>query len=155
MNASQDKRYKNRRWKATRLVVLNRDGWRCWVTSCPERANVADHIEPVYVGMSDALFYGTHNLRASCQRHNTARGVAARLEQDTAGGIAPAPRRYSYGGTRAVVARPAAPQRREGRSRFLETRAVYDWRSSNLYTQAGSATVTADYSRREPDDGAG
>src|SRR5688572_9330192 len=92
-----DRRYKTSRWKKLRLVVLLRDAYTCWVANCPVSANVADHIDPVYDGMPDALFYDLSNLRASCKRHNTARGVAARLERETASGVAPAPRRTSYG----------------------------------------------------------
>ena len=83
MTAS-DKRYGTRRWKATRLRVLHRDLWRCYVPSCFLAANVADHIDPVYPGMPDHWFFDETNLRASCKRHNTARGVAARLERETA-----------------------------------------------------------------------
>ena len=50
-----------------------------------ELGNVADRISAVYDGMPDAEFDFEANLRASCRRHNTARGVAARLERETAG----------------------------------------------------------------------
>jgi hypothetical protein len=45
---------------------------------------MADHIISVYPGMPDALFFGLSNLRAACRFHNSARGVAARLERETA-----------------------------------------------------------------------
>ncbi len=77
-----DRRYGSRRWKAVRLRVLHRDLWRCYVPDCPLPANVADHIDTVYPGMPDAWFFDEANLRASCKRHNTARGVAARLERE-------------------------------------------------------------------------
>jgi 5-methylcytosine-specific restriction endonuclease McrA len=77
-----DKRYGTRRWKATRLRVLHRDLWSCFVPGCPVSASVADHIIPVYPEMPDSLFFDEMNLRASCKPHNTARGVAARLERD-------------------------------------------------------------------------
>jgi hypothetical protein len=57
--------------------------------SCPEPASVADHIIPVHPGMADDLFFGLGNLRAACKRHNTARGVAARLERETRGNAGP------------------------------------------------------------------
>jgi hypothetical protein len=46
---------------------------------------VADHIVEVHEGMPDWQFFDPTNLRASCRRHNWARGVAARLERETAG----------------------------------------------------------------------
>jgi hypothetical protein len=52
---------------------------------------VADHIVPVYPGMSDDEFYDGANLRASCKRHNVVRGVIARYERETAGLEEPAP----------------------------------------------------------------
>jgi 5-methylcytosine-specific restriction endonuclease McrA len=64
--------------------VLRRDAYVCRVSSaCPTPATVADHVVEVYPGMPDALFYDPTNLRASCSRHNTARGIAARLERET------------------------------------------------------------------------
>ena len=66
--------------------MLRRDGWRCRVVpDCPKRATIADHIEPVYPGMPDSLFFDERNLRGACRFHNYARGVAARLERETAG----------------------------------------------------------------------
>ena len=102
--AATDKRYGTRRWKRVRLTVLVRDLYRCWVPTCPVSANVADHIEPSTLDMPDWLFYSLDNLRASCRRHNTARGVAARLEQETRGVAAPYPNvlrsRHAFGGPR-------------------------------------------------------
>ena len=42
-----DKRYQAKRWRQTRLAVLKRDGYRCWVTGCYRLANVVDHIDRV------------------------------------------------------------------------------------------------------------
>jgi 5-methylcytosine-specific restriction endonuclease McrA len=84
-----DRRYGTRRWKATRLRVLHRDLWACFVPGCGVSASVADHIEPVYPGMPTAWFFDEANLRASCRRHNTARGVAARLQRELAGAPEP------------------------------------------------------------------
>ena len=83
---TEKRRYGTQRWRRLRLRVLNRDGWRCYVGSCMALGNVADHIAPVYDGMPDWEFYDESNLRASCKRHNTARGVAARLEREVGGG---------------------------------------------------------------------
>jgi hypothetical protein len=80
-----DKRYGTRRWKAVRLQVLHRDLWSCYVGTCEVSASVADHIIPVSPEMPDWMFFDPNNLRGSCKRHNTARGVAARLERDLAG----------------------------------------------------------------------
>jgi 5-methylcytosine-specific restriction endonuclease McrA len=86
-----DKRYGTRRWKKVRLRVLHRDLWECFVPGCGVSASVADHIEPVYPGMPNAWFFNEANLRASCRRHNTARGVAARLQRELAGEAEPLP----------------------------------------------------------------
>ena len=62
---------------------------RCYVSGCPEPGTHADHIDPVHPAMSWHDFHDVKNLRASCRRHNTARGVAARLERETREGMAP------------------------------------------------------------------
>jgi hypothetical protein len=83
---THDKRYGTARWRKVRLRVLMRDAYRCRIApGCPERATVADHIEPVYAGMPDSLFFDPRNLRAGCRQHNIARGVAARLLRETNG----------------------------------------------------------------------
>ena len=83
MQLTDERRYGTTRWKRVRLSVLRRDAYRCWVDGGP--ASIADHIMPWYEGMPDSLFFGMDNLRASCKRHNTARGVAQRLERDVDG----------------------------------------------------------------------
>jgi hypothetical protein len=80
-----DKRYRTARWRNVRLRALNRDGWRCYAPSCMLVGNVADHITPVAAWTTDAEFFDVDGLRASCKRHNTARGVAARLEREVSG----------------------------------------------------------------------
>ena len=92
-----DRRYGSRKWKQTRLRVLHRDLWSCFVPGCPESASVADHIIAVYPEMPDSLFFDEINLRASCKRHNTARGVAARLERELAGYHEGPPKRVAHG----------------------------------------------------------
>jgi hypothetical protein len=80
----RDRRYGSRRWRITAKAVLDRDLHVCRIVKgCPRRAAVADHIIPVYDGMPDALFFDPRNLRAGCRPHNTARGVAARLDRET------------------------------------------------------------------------
>ncbi len=77
-----DRRYKLARWQRVRLQVLARDGYRCQIVfGCTEDANVVDHIVPVHPGMDDVDFFGLHNLRAGCQRHNKARGFAPELDR--------------------------------------------------------------------------
>lgn len=84
--ANTDKRYGTMRWRRLAKAVLNRDMHRCRIVpGCPVTATVADHIQPVFVGMPDALFYDPRNLRASCKRHNLRRGVAARFVRETEG----------------------------------------------------------------------
>jgi hypothetical protein len=80
-----DKRYRTAHWRNVRLRALNRDGWRCYAASCMLVGNVADHIVPVNAWTTDAEFFDVTGLRASCRRHNTARGVAARLEREVSG----------------------------------------------------------------------
>lgn len=93
MTAPQrDPRYGKRRWRETSLIVRNRAGFRCWVPGCERRATVADHIVPVSSGLSDFEFHHLSNLRASCHKHNTVRGMVERFERETAG-VEPAPTR--------------------------------------------------------------
>jgi hypothetical protein len=126
-----DPRYGSSKWRRVRLIVLDRDR-HCYVISCPERANIADHINPVYQGMPDREFYALTNLRASCKRHNTARGVAARLQREIEGGVAPEPSRYSF-----------------GKAAFLRRVGANDAPLANLSPSKRTTVVTADYSRRE------
>jgi hypothetical protein len=137
IRAKTDRRYSSPKWKRVRLIVLDRDR-HCYVVNCPELANVADHILPVYPGMPDSEFYALTNLRASCKRHNTARGVAARLQREIEGGVAPEPSRYSV-----------------GRGRFLRVAAGNDAPLANLSPSNRSTVVTADYTRREVKRGVG
>lgn len=88
---TMDKRYGTRRWKRVRPRVLHRDLW-AWAGDCPVSASVADHIIPVFPEMPNGLFFDEMNLRASCRRHNTARGVAARLERELSGEAEPSKR---------------------------------------------------------------
>ena len=81
-----DERYNTQRWRRVRRLVLQRDFYRCWVARCPRLANQCDHIIPVEPSFPDSLFFGMDNLR-TCRPHNTARGVAAKLERETSEGV--------------------------------------------------------------------
>jgi len=129
---TDDKRYKTPRWKRVRLSVLSRDNYTCWVTGCSRYAKVADHIIPVHRAMSDADFYGQHNLRASCMPHNVARGVADSLARDTEGVVTPIPSPYSFSNA----------------SRSLSRDAANDRPVVKIHTQR---VITGDYSRNPPE----
>jgi 5-methylcytosine-specific restriction endonuclease McrA len=76
----KDRRYYSARWRQVRADVLSRDNWTCKIVRrCPRPTRIVDHIIPVYPGMPDELFYGAHNLRAGCIKHNTERAVNIRL----------------------------------------------------------------------------
>lgn len=76
-----DPRYGSYRWRVkTRPIVLRRDRYRCWAAGCERKADVCDHVKPVYPGMPDLEFYGLHNLRASCRAHNLARALLSDAE---------------------------------------------------------------------------
>jgi 5-methylcytosine-specific restriction endonuclease McrA len=88
---AMDRRYGSRRWKQTRLRVLHRDLWRCFVPECPLSASVADHIIAVYPEMPDSLFFDEMNLRAFLQaaqhrprRSGSPGARAGWLQRDTA-----------------------------------------------------------------------
>jgi hypothetical protein len=73
--------YKDKRWRAVRLVVLERDGYRCQLRypKCKGRASHVDHV--VDWRDNPALAFEPANLRASCASCNVAqrnRRVAAR-----------------------------------------------------------------------------
>jgi 5-methylcytosine-specific restriction endonuclease McrA len=70
----RDKRYGSSRYQRFRLRVLIRDNWTCFVPGCPTKGEVLDHIIPTYPGMPDDLFFSEKNARASCAKHNRARG---------------------------------------------------------------------------------
>lgn len=67
----------------SRIVVLERDGWRCYLCACDlmrggdnrhPRAATIDHVVPLSRG-------GTHtyaNLRACCRACNNAKGASVR-----------------------------------------------------------------------------
>ncbi len=65
-------------WRRLRLVILARDGHRCYVPGCAARATQVDHIIPV--NEAPHLRLVPSNLRASCARHNGGRS-SRRLAQ--------------------------------------------------------------------------
>lgn len=66
-----------RAWRRVRLLVLERDGWRCQLPAdhgdglCLAWASHVDHVTPRAAGGTDE----PANLRAACARHNLARGA--------------------------------------------------------------------------------
>lgn len=78
--SNADTPYRDVRWKAARLEVLRRDGYRCRIQlpKCKTRATHADHIEDWRDG---GAWFDPANLRAACASCNTAQRntrVAAR-----------------------------------------------------------------------------
>lgn len=102
-----DRRYHGARWRKLREQILRRDGYRCRIVAgCDLRANVADHVTPVYPGMSDAEFFDPANLRAGCWPHNRARAfeaVARRRVGLARVGVTPMPRGVRQASTSRVV----------------------------------------------------
>lgn len=93
-----------RAWRRLRLLVLERDSWRCQVpvddrgridpagSPCLLPAVTADHVVPRRLGGQDVA----ENLRAACEPHNARKG--GRLDDDA--GSAPrqrAPQRRPAG----------------------------------------------------------
>ena len=61
--------YVSAEWKALRHACLTRDGFRCAIAGCEERAIVADHVVRRRDGGADAL----SNLRSLCRHHDAER----------------------------------------------------------------------------------
>lgn len=80
-----DRRYGSARWKRTRLLVMRRDGWRCWVPGCRREATVCDHIDGVTTATTDAQFFDVSRLRCSCRAHNLARGQLGNVDEPQLG----------------------------------------------------------------------
>lgn len=84
-----------RAWRRVRLLVLERDGWRCQLPAddghglCLAFAGHVDHIVARAHGGSD----DPANLRAACARHNLARGAGDKDTAAAAGWPAPPARR--------------------------------------------------------------
>ncbi len=64
--------YASAAWRQVRLVVLERDGWRCQIRMgvCTGKATAVDHVVPLSQG-GDAFDPG--NLRAACKQCNSGR----------------------------------------------------------------------------------
>lgn len=87
---TRDRRYGSWRWRNTAKAVIARDRGVCRVVQgCPRKGRIADHIIPVFDGMPDSLFFGLDNLRASCFRHNTDRGIVERMKREGAASSGP------------------------------------------------------------------
>ena len=85
--------YSRKSWRVMSNSVKQRDMFQCYVKGCPDRGTHCDHIEPVHPAMSYHDFHDPANLRAACRRHNTWRGMAARLQREETEGMTPSPRR--------------------------------------------------------------
>lgn len=59
-------------WKKVRLLVLERDKWRCQIRAsyCTGAATEVDHIVPTRSG---GAMYDLRNLRAACRSCNSGR----------------------------------------------------------------------------------
>lgn len=67
-NRHSDKITRTRRWKALRLEVLRRDGWRCVQCGAVGRLEV-DHVLPVRD--QPELAWTLSNLQALCPTHHS------------------------------------------------------------------------------------
>lgn len=67
--------YATPEWKATRLLVLERDGYVCQIRGrrCTHTATEADHI--IEVSIRPDLALALDNLRAACKPCNSSRGA--------------------------------------------------------------------------------
>jgi 5-methylcytosine-specific restriction endonuclease McrA len=63
--------YGLKKYRRNRIIVLERDGFKCKWPGCYARATTADHIIPLARGGTNDLA----NLRASCAYHNSAGGA--------------------------------------------------------------------------------
>lgn len=61
-----DSFYSSDEWRMLRITCLQRDGFRCAVAGCDERATFADHITRRRDGGGDEL----SNLRSLCRHHD-------------------------------------------------------------------------------------
>jgi 5-methylcytosine-specific restriction endonuclease McrA len=72
--------YSSPLWKAVRLAVLERDGYRCQIRG-PKCTGMASHVDHVIDWRDGGAPFDPSNLRAACASDNIAkrnRGVAAR-----------------------------------------------------------------------------
>lgn len=58
--------YRTTDWKSLRDACLKRDGYRCAVLGCNQRAFIADHVVSRKNGGTDTL----ENLRSVCRLHD-------------------------------------------------------------------------------------
>ena len=73
--------YNSAGWRAVRLFVLDRDGYRCRIRlgGCTDTATTVDHIVTVEHG---GAWLDPLNLRAACQHCNSVRGNKTRGRPD-------------------------------------------------------------------------
>lgn len=62
-----------RAWRRLRLLVLERDRYRCQVDGCDQPANTAGHLDPLCEG--NPRLAPLDRLRAECARHNYSHGA--------------------------------------------------------------------------------
>jgi 5-methylcytosine-specific restriction endonuclease McrA len=72
--AGADPRLSSGAWRRLRLLILDRDGWRCQIAGphCSKFATTVDHIV-ARVDSGDC--WAPSNLRAACRRCNSAGGA--------------------------------------------------------------------------------
>lgn len=65
-------KYNTAAWKKVRVLVLERDGYRCQILAsrCTHQATEVDHIVPIRSG---GAMYDPRNLRAACRACNNGR----------------------------------------------------------------------------------
>lgn len=61
----------SRKWRAFRLMVLNRDGHTC--AYCGEPANTVDHVNPISANPEEA--FDLDNCVSACKRCNSSKGA--------------------------------------------------------------------------------
>ncbi|MCH8993105.1 MAG: hypothetical protein IIA44_15305 [Acidobacteria bacterium] len=76
----RDPRYKTSRWQATRLRVLDRDGWRCMAAhdecryshpgSLKRAGRRVAHVHHIVDASEGGDFWDDHNLIAVCAKYN-------------------------------------------------------------------------------------
>lgn len=75
-NTINDKRYNTGRWKRTRKIILERDGYLCQCEDCkklpvPLIASVVDHDKPVTKGGSFWDFINLRSMNESCHQRKS------------------------------------------------------------------------------------
>lgn len=71
-------------WRKLRRQILERDGYRCAVVGCTQRANEVDHIRPHSLGGTDDPINLTSICRYHHARKSAAEGHAAQAQRRAA-----------------------------------------------------------------------